>query len=59
MKNVLPYKTIPEHLFNKPIADDTISSELNNMSKKLTVFSEQAFLKILRDVVKQKYNEVK
>ncbi len=60
MKEVLSYKTIelPGAQAN-PIKDSVISGELNDKSKGLGNYSDQTFFKILRDVMKEKYNQVK
>lgn len=60
MKEVLSHKTIelPGAQFN-PIKDDVISGELDKKSEGLGNYSDQAFFKILRDVMKAKYNQVK
>lgn len=59
MKKVLAHKTIEVRWQQNPIKDETISSELNKKSDNLQVYSEQSFLKVLRDVAKAKYEHVK
>ena len=60
MKDVLSYKTITAPgLRANPIKDDTLSGELNEKSRGLNAYTDQAFFKILRDVTKAKYNNVK
>lgn len=61
MKNVLSHKTIeaPHSWQNNPIKDATLASELNSSSQNLPNYSEQMFLKVLRDVMKAKYLQVK
>ncbi len=60
MKNVLAHKTIkvPNPRPN-PMKDDTLADELNHRSKNLANYSDQTFFKVLRDVMKTKYNQVK
>lgn len=60
MKEVLSHKTIvASGLRANPIKDDTLSSELNEKSKNLNNYSDEAFFKVLRDVTKAKYQQVK
>ncbi len=59
MRDVLTYKTIPETIRRKPIADATLSEKLNSESQNVRNGSEQQFLKKLRDVAKETYNIVK
>jgi hypothetical protein len=60
MKNILSYKTIKAPgLRANPIKDDTLSSELNDKSKGLKDNSDKEFFKILREVAKAKYQQVK
>ena len=62
MRNVLTYKTIPEPTIGrKPIADATLSEKLNSKSQSVQTASgsEQLFFKILRDVAKEIYINVK
>jgi len=60
MKEVLAHKVITAPgLRPNPIKDDTLSSEINKKSSGLKNYSDQMFFKVLRDVVKEKYNEVK
>jgi hypothetical protein len=60
MKDVLSYKTIKAPgLRANPIKDDTLSSELNDKSKGLKDNSDKEFFKILREVAKAKYQQVK
>ncbi len=42
-----------------PIKDSTLSEELNKSSKGLNDYSDQSFFKVLRDVMKAKYKQVK
>lgn len=60
MKEVLSYKTIElPGVQSNPIKDSVISGELNDKSKGLGNYSDQTFFNILRDVMKEKYNQVK
>lgn len=61
MKNVLAHKTIKApHAWQKnPIGDETLAEELNQKSKNLQNYSDQTFFKVLRDVMKAKYEQVK
>ena len=60
MKEVLSHKTITVPGFRaNPIKDDTLSGELNEKSRNLQNYSDQAFFKVLRDVMKAKYEQVK
>lgn len=58
MREVLAHKVIKVNGIN-PIKDDTLSKELNTSSKGLTNYSDQIFFKVLRNVMKAKYKEVK
>lgn len=60
MKEVLSHKTIELPFGHaNPIKDDVIAGELDKKSKGLGNYSDKAFFKILRDVMKAKYNQVK
>ncbi len=61
MKSVLAHKTIeaPHAWQTNPIRDTTLASELNQNSQNLQNYSEQTFFKVLRDVMKAKYEQVK
>lgn len=59
MKKVLAHKEISVRFGNNPIKDDVLSGEINNASRNLPVYNEQTFLKVLRDVMNNKYNNVK
>lgn len=60
MKEILSHKTIqvPNPKPN-PIKDDKLAEEINEKSKNLGNYTDQAFFKVLRDVTKAKYNQVK
>lgn len=58
MREVLAHKVIKVTGIN-PIKDDTLSKELNESSKGLRNYSDQTFFKVLRDVMKTKYEQVK
>lgn len=60
MKEVLAHKTIeaPGWAPN-PIKDSKLAEEINDKSKNLNNYSDQTFFKVLRDVTKAKYNQVK
>lgn len=58
MREVLAHKLIKVTGIN-PIKDDTLSKELNESSKRLDNYSDQTFFKVLRDVMKAKYEQVK
>lgn len=58
MREVLAHKKIKVTGIN-PIKDDTLSKELNESSKGLNNYSDQTFFKVLRDVMKAKYEQVK
>ena len=60
MKEVLSHKTIELPFGHaNPIKDDVIAGELDKKSEGLGNYSDKAFFKILRDVMKAKYNQVK
>lgn len=59
MKKVLAHKEISVKIGNNPIKDDVLSGEINNASSSLPTYNEQAFLKVLRDVMSNKYKKVK
>lgn len=59
MKKVLAHKLIEVKFGSNPIKDDVLSGELNSASKDLSVYNAQAFLKVLRDVMAKKYNNVR
>lgn len=59
MKNILTYKEIEDSLFSHPVSDDNISSEINKLSKSFAVYNDTTFFKVLRDVARLKYNNVK
>ena len=58
MREVLSHKVIRVTGIN-PIKDDTLSKELNESSKGLSNYSDQTFFKVLRNVMKAKYEQVK
>lgn len=58
MREVLAHKVIKVTGIN-PIKDDTLSKELNENSKGLDNYSDQTFFKVLRNVMKAKYEQVK
>lgn len=58
MREVLSHKVIKVTGIN-PIKDDTLSKELNEKSKGLNDYSDQSFFKVLRNVMKAKYEQVK
>lgn len=58
MREVLAHKIIKVTGIN-PIKDDTLSRELNESSRRLTDYSDQTFFKVLRNVMKAKYEQVK
>ena len=61
MKSVLAHRTIeaPHAWQTNPIRDTTLASELNQNSQNLQNYSDQTFFKVLRDVMKAKYEQVK
>lgn len=58
MREVLAHKVIKVTGIN-PIKDDSLSKELNESSKGLNNYSDQTFFKVLRNVMKAKYEQVK
>ena len=58
MREVLAHKVIKVTGIN-PIKDATLSKEINESCRGLNDYSDQAFFKILRDVMNKKYEQVK
>lgn len=59
LKTILPYKEIKVAWGTNPIKDDTLSGEINNASRNLPVYGDKEFLKVLRTVAKEKYQNVR
>lgn len=61
MKKVLAHKTIeaPHTWQSNPIRDTTLASELNQKTQNLQNYSDQTFFKVLRNVMKAKYEQFK
>ena len=61
MKLVLAHKTISaSHAWeSNPIKDETIAKELSKRSQNLPAYSDQSFMKVLRDTTKEIYKNVK
>ncbi len=58
MKDILQHKTIKVTGTN-PMRDDVLAGDINKASANLAIYNEMTFMKVLRDVMKKKYENVK
>mgnify|MGYP001753846270 CR=1 FL=1 len=59
MKKVFSHKEISVKVGNNPVRDDVLTGELNKASRDFSIYNEQTFLKLLKDVFSNKYKSVR